>query len=171
LISILSGCSFERRHPPKRVLMKKLTFRERNGSLDLLEVRTVFSTMGAVAENPDKKKHGLWFRLFRALFVFLLLLLAAVYFVYILPFWGIPFNGSRHGQVPLTPPWALECWLWEDDVNTEAYVKELLEGYARHDFPVRTVLIDSPWSRRYNDFEVDEVRYPEPEKFFRGLQD
>jgi alpha-glucosidase (family GH31 glycosyl hydrolase) len=31
-------------------------------------------------------------------------------------------------------------------------------------------LIDSPWSWRYNDFKVDEDRYPEPEKFFRGLQ-
>jgi alpha-D-xyloside xylohydrolase len=98
-------------------------------------------------------------------------LVAGFYFVYVLPFWGIPFNQSRHGRVPLTPPWALECWLWEDDVNTEAFVKELLEGYAQHDFPVRTILLDSPWSERYNDFKVDEVRYPEPEKFFRGLHD
>ena len=85
-------------------------------------------------------------------------------------FWGWPFNGSRHTRVPLTPAWALECWLWEDDRNTAAAVRELLDGYARHDIPVRTVLIDSPWSTRYNDFAVDEQRYPEPEKFFRGLQ-
>ncbi|MBI3849888.1 MAG: glycoside hydrolase family 31 protein [Verrucomicrobia bacterium] len=109
--------------------------------------------------------------MFRATFVLLFLLAGFVYFIYVLPFWGIPFNGSRHGRVPLTPPWALECWLWEDDVNNEAYVKELLEGYAKYDFPVRTILIDSPWSWRYNDFKVDEDRYPEPEKFFRGLQD
>src|SRR5436190_1311037 len=122
--------------------------------------------------NAAAKKRRRWLR--RSLWslaIVLFLLIAFVYFVFVLPFWGIPFNQSRHGRVPLTPPWALECWLWEDDINTEAYVKELLEGYARHDFPVRTVLIDSPWSRRYNDFEVDEVRYPEPEKFFRGLQD
>jgi len=117
-----------------------------------------------------KKKRSLLFRIFRALLVLVLLLVAFVYFVYVLPFWGIPFNGSRHGRVPLTPPWALECWLWEDDVNTEAYTKELLEGYAKYDFPVRTILIDSPWSERYNDFKVDEDRYPEPEKFFRGLK-
>lgn len=98
------------------------------------------------------------------------LLLLLVYFGFILPFWGIPFNQSRHGRVPLTPPWALECWLWEDDGNTEASVRELLEGYAKHDLPVRTVLIDSPWSWRYNDFKVDEERYPDAEKFFRGLQ-
>ncbi len=120
---------------------------------------------------PIKKKRGLIFRICRALLVLLLLLVALIYFVYILPFWGVPFNQSRHGRVPLTPPWALECWLWEDDHNNAAFVKELLEGYAKHDFPVRTIMIDSPWSWRYNDFKVDEDRYPEPEKFFRGLQD
>lgn len=93
-----------------------------------------------------------------------------LYLLFILPFWGIPFNSSRHGRVPLTPPWALECWLWEDDVNTAERVKELLDGYARYDIPVRTVLIDSPWSWRYNDFKVDEARYPEPGKFFGDLQ-
>src|SRR5262249_31560072 len=102
--------------------------------------------------------------------VSVLLVLLLIYLVYVLPFWGVPFNGSRHGRVPLTPPWALECWLGEDVVNPGAYVNELLEGYARHDLPVRTILIDSPWSDRYNDFKVDETRYPEPEKFFRGLQ-
>ena len=34
-----------------------------------------------------------------------------------------------------------------------------------------TILIDSPWSYRYNDFKVDEEHYPEPEKFFRSLKD
>lgn len=93
------------------------------------------------------------------------------YFGVVYPFWGMPFNGPRHGRVPLTPPWALECWLWEDDTNTAAAVTELVEGYARHDLPVRTVMIDSPWSRRYNDFKVDTARYPDPAAFFGGLQD
>jgi len=52
----------------------------------------------------------------------------------------------------LTPAWALECWLWEDDQNTAGYVDTLLAGYQKHDIPVRTILIDSPWSLRYNDF-------------------
>ena len=123
-------------------------------------------------ENQTKNKKRSWlFRALRVLVVLLLGLVGLIYFVYVLPFWGIPFNQSRHGRVPITPPWALECWLWEDDVNNAAFVKELLDGYARHDFPVRTILIDSPWSWRYNDFKVDADRYPEPEKFFRGLQD
>src|SRR5436190_24091662 len=116
------------------------------------------------------KKRGWVFRVARGFFLILLLLTALVYLVYVLPFWGVPFSKSRHGRVPLTPPWALECWLWEDDVNTEAYVKELLEGYAKYDFPVRTILIDSPWSWQYNDFKVDEDRYPDAPNFFRELK-
>ncbi len=121
-------------------------------------------------KSPNKKKRHWLIRLLKVFAAFLFLLLALIYLVYVLPFWGIPFNKSRHGRVPLTPPWALECWLWEDDVNTAEYVNELLEGYARHDFPVRTILIDSPWSHRYNDFKVDEDRYPDPAKFFHILQ-
>lgn len=86
-------------------------------------------------------------------------------------FWGLPFLDRGVGKVPVTPAWALECWLWEDDVNTADEVLELLEGYEKHDIPVRTVLIDSPWSTRYNDFNVDEARYPNPERFFPGLED
>ena len=124
-----------------------------------------------MANTPAKRKRSRLFRIAGVLVALLCLVLAFIYLVYLLPFWGIPFNGSRHGRVPITPPWALECWLWEDDVNTEAYVKELLEGYAEYDLPVRTILIDSPWSWRYNDFKVDENRYPEPQKFFQDLHD
>lgn len=94
-----------------------------------------------------------------------------VYLVFLYPLWGIPFNGSRHTQVPITPAWALECWLWEDDSNTAEIVDELLAGYREHDIPVRTILIDSPWSTRYNDFIVDEDRYPNPEEWFGRLED
>jgi len=61
--------------------------------------------------------------------------------------------------------------LWEDDVNTAARVDELLNGYRMYDIPVRTILLDSPWSLRYNDYQVDTVRYPEPDHWFRSLQD
>jgi alpha-glucosidase (family GH31 glycosyl hydrolase) len=124
-----------------------------------------------VRNAPGKAKASRLQRWLKLVAALVLVCLALIYLVFILPFWGIPFNQSRHGRVPITPPWALECWLWEDDVNTSERVQELLEGYAKHDLPVRTILIDSPWSERYNDFKVDEQRYPEPEKFFRGLQD
>jgi len=108
---------------------------------------------------------------FKYPFLILIFLILIIYFYFVLPFWGIPFNAQRHGSVPITPAWALECWLWEDDFNTAAKVDELLEGYAKHDIPVRTILIDSPWSLRYNDFIVDEYRYPNPSQWFKKLED
>lgn len=101
----------------------------------------------------------------------LVILTVLGYFYFILPFWGMPFNAQRHGNPPLTPAWALECWLWEDDQNTAAYEDSLLAGYRKHDIPVRTLLIDSPWSLRYNDFDTDTTRYPGYERWFTGLQD
>ena len=121
--------------------------------------------------TPEAKKPSRLLRVLKIVAVLVVFLGLLLYFVYVLPFWGVPFNQSRHGRVPVTPPWALECWLWEDDVNTEAYVEELLAGYAKYDLPVRTILIDSPWSYRYNDFKVDEERYPDPGKFFHSLKD
>jgi alpha-glucosidase (family GH31 glycosyl hydrolase) len=81
----------------------------------------------------------------------------------------MPFNGARHSDPPLTPLWALEPWLWEDDVNTAEEVLRLVAGYEQYDIPVRTVLIDSPWSLRYNDFALDEERYDA--SFYTDLQD
>lgn len=121
--------------------------------------------------TPKKKGRGCLLRLAMAGGVLVVLLVLLVWLVWFLPFCGIPFNATRHGPPPVTPKWALECWLWEDDVNTADGVLELLDGYEEHDIPVRTVLIDSPWSMRYNDFQVDEARYPDPGAFFTGLQD
>lgn len=87
-----------------------------------------------------------------------------------LAFRGRPFNKQRHGNPPLTSAWALECWLWEDDSNTAARVDTLLAGYSKYDLPVRTILLDSPWSLRYNDFKIDTLRYPDPEQWFTRLQ-
>jgi alpha-glucosidase (family GH31 glycosyl hydrolase) len=103
--------------------------------------------------------------------ILILALTLVVYFGFAYPFWGMFFNKQRHGNPPLTPPWALECWLWEDDYNTAEYVDSLLAGYAKYDIPVRTILLDSPWSMRYNDFEVDTVLYPNPKEWFGRLQD
>lgn len=99
------------------------------------------------------------------------ILLVIYYLGFEFPFRGTPFNAQRHGDPPLTPAWALECWLWEDDSNTAQRVDSLLKGYASYDIPVRTILLDSPWSLRYNDFEVDTVRYPNPKEWFGTLQD
>jgi alpha-glucosidase (family GH31 glycosyl hydrolase) len=112
------------------------------------------------------KSHKIW----KTVGITLGILLLLYYFFFSFPFRGRPLNGQRHGNPPVTPAWALECWLWEDDVNTAQRVDELLEGYAEHDIPVRTILLDSPWSLRYNDFKVDEDLYPEPGAWFNKLQ-
>ncbi len=122
--------------------------------------------MSEASDSP--RKRGCLFRLTRAISIFLALILVGVYFYLVFPLWGIPFNGARHGTPPLTPLWAFEPWLWEDDVNTSDEVLRLLKGYEEHDIPVRTVLIDSPWSLRYNDFSLDEERYPA--SFYTDLQ-
>ena len=110
-------------------------------------------------------------KFFKIFLIVIISLVVLAYFYLIFPFWGYPFNAQRHGNPPLTPAWALECWLWEDDVNTAAYVDELLEGYKQHDIPVRTIMLDSPWSYRYNDFEIDTALYPDHDNWFLGLQE
>jgi alpha-glucosidase (family GH31 glycosyl hydrolase) len=110
-------------------------------------------------------------KIFRYLLIVVAVLSLIYYFGFAWPFRGAPFNAQRHGNPPLTPAWALECWLWEDDSNTAQKVDSLLEGYARNDIPVRTVILDSPWSLRYNDFIVDTIRYPKPEVWFKKMQD
>lgn len=113
-------------------------------------------------------KRNRWIRI---LTIIVSVLLIAYYFYFAYPFRGTFFNQQRHGNPPLTPAWALECWLWEDDENTADRVDTLLNGYAKYDIPVRTILLDSPWSLRYNDFEIDTISYPNPDKWFRQLQD
>ncbi len=110
-------------------------------------------------------------KIIRYLLITVTVLALLFYFGFEYPFRGVPFNAQRHGNPPLTPAWALECWLWEDDSNTAQQVDTLLEGYARNDIPVRTVILDSPWSLRYNDFEVDTVLYPKPKEWFKKMED
>lgn len=117
------------------------------------------------------KKRGLWLRLTQIACGLLLVTLLLAWALFLYPGWGVPLSGERHGNPPRTPAWALEPWVWEDDVNTAASTLELVNGHLHHDFPVRTVLIDSPWSTRYNDFVVDEARFPNAERFFRSLDD
>ncbi len=117
------------------------------------------------------KKSARFRKFAKYIFVILFALSLITYFGFAYPFWGTFFNKQRHGNPPLTPAWALECWLWEDDFNTAERVDSLLAGYKKYDIPVRTILLDSPWSLRYNDFEVDTILYPNPENWFRKLQD
>ncbi len=81
--------------------------------------------------------------------------------------WELPDN-DRSRQA-ICPRWAFEMWMWEDDGNTAAAVWDYVNGCAKHDIPLRTVLIDSPWSTAYNDFVWDTKRYPQPKKMIDAL--
>ncbi len=116
------------------------------------------------------KRYRSFIRLLKIILLISVTLLIIFYFYIAYPFWGFPFHYFRSGRVPITPAWALECWLWEDDDNTASRVDELLEGYAKYDIPVRTIILDSPWSLRYNDFRIDENRYPNPNEWFTKLE-
>jgi alpha-glucosidase (family GH31 glycosyl hydrolase) len=105
-----------------------------------------------------------------AILILVVLLAVFLYFYVIFPLWGVPFNAQRHGNPPLVPAWALECWLWEDDYITEDALLEHLNGYLDNDLPVRTYLIDCPWATRYNDFTFDETRFPHYRELLDGLQ-
>ena len=125
-----------------------------------------------IMNNYNEMKKSFRFRkLSKYSFIVISVLAVLIYFGFAYPLWGTFFNKQRHGNPPLTPAWALECWLWEDDENTANRVDSLLQGYAKYDIPVRTILLDSPWSLRYNDFEVDTVLYPNPKEWFGKLQD
>ncbi|OQB29277.1 MAG: putative alpha-glucosidase [Candidatus Hydrogenedentes bacterium ADurb.Bin179] len=101
----------------------------------------------------------------------LVFLLVFFYFYIVFPLWGMPFNTKRHVNPPLTPAWALEPWIWEDDVLTADFMLEMINGYLEHDFPVGAYLVDSPWATINNNFTFDETRYPNPREFFKSIQD
>ncbi len=72
---------------------------------------------------------------------------------------------------PITPAWAFEHIAWEDSINTAEGAKALVDGYLERNIPVGAVMIDSPWSTTYNDFNWDTERYADPEgmiNYFKG---
>ncbi len=111
-------------------------------------------------------------KILKWLSIAILVILLFIWLWVIVPFWGsYPFNFHRYTERTKIPSWVLECWVWEDDVNTAEFTMELVNGYIEHDFPVGVVLIDSPWSLRYNDFTVDEERFPDYKNFFKYFED
>ncbi len=65
---------------------------------------------------------------------------------------------------PITPYWAFGHIVWEDSINTSTGARQLVNGYLEHGIPVDGIIIDSPWSTSYNDFNWDLQRYPDHKK-------
>ena len=101
---------------------------------------------------------------------------AAAVFITMLGVLCGPAGAWEHPDVPadtsaqaLTPQWAFGVWMWEDDVNTQAAIYDIVNGCAKHDLPLSAVIVDSPWETAYNNFEWDRVRYPDPQRMIADL--
>ena len=70
---------------------------------------------------------------------------------------------------PITPRWAFEHIIWEDSANTQAASEKLVNLYLEHKMPVGAIIIDSPWSTAYNNFEWDTHRYPNSTQMIDGF--
>lgn len=77
---------------------------------------------------------------------------------------------ERKKTPPILPAWAFEQIVWEDEFNTQESATRLVDEYRKRDIPVGAVMIDSPWSTSYNDFEWDRKRYPKPEAMIRDFR-
>jgi len=82
--------------------------------------------------------------------------------------WDLP-GAEDDTQQAVCPPWGLQMWMWEDDVNTAEAVWDIVNGCAQYDLPLRAVIIDSPWATAYNNFTWDQQRYPDPQKMIEDL--
>lgn len=71
---------------------------------------------------------------------------------------------------PITPAWAFGHIVWEDSLNTTRGVENIVDGYLERDIPVDAVIVDSPWSDSYNDFDWDTDRYANPAKMIAGMK-
>lgn len=47
----------------------------------------------------------------------------------------------------------------------------MVKAYKQHNLPVGGIIIDSPWSTAYNNFEWDTTRYPHPKQMLKKLMD
>lgn len=70
---------------------------------------------------------------------------------------------------PITPRWALEHIVWEDNINNQEASEKLVNLYHVHKMPVGAIIIDSPWSTAYNNFEWDINRYPKSTEMIQNF--
>lgn len=71
---------------------------------------------------------------------------------------------------PISPSWVLGHIVWEDSLNTQTGVLSLVDGYLERGIGVSGVIIDSPWSTSYNDFNWNLERYPNPHEMAEDLK-
>lgn len=70
---------------------------------------------------------------------------------------------------PITPAWAFGHIVWEDSLNNQKGAETLVNSYIERGYPVDAIIIDSPWSKSYNDFEWDPRRYKDASGMIKGF--
>ena len=73
-------------------------------------------------------------------------------------------------RTDIVPKWAFGHIVWEDNINTQQAALDLVDQYRKHQIPVSGIVIDSPWSTGYNDFNWDRDRYPYPDKMLKSFE-
>jgi alpha-glucosidase (family GH31 glycosyl hydrolase) len=83
---------------------------------------------------------------------------------------SLAFRAPERPRPPLTPRWAYEPWVWEDEENDADATIALVDGYLQRDIPVGVVIVDSPWQTNYNTFEMAQ-QFGNPERLLSRLRD
>lgn len=78
-------------------------------------------------------------------------------------------NAQELPKPAITPYWGFGHWIWEDQIHTSNTVKYMIDGYSKYNIPVNAVILDSPWSSAYNNYEWDTALYPDFEEMFKQL--
>ncbi|MEO8614960.1 MAG: TIM-barrel domain-containing protein, partial [Luteolibacter sp.] len=74
------------------------------------------------------------------------------------------------GNPPITPRWAYEHWVWEDNTNTQASTVQLVSDYQTRNIPVGAVIVDSPWSTAYMNFAFNSAKYPDAQTMITNFR-
>jgi alpha-glucosidase (family GH31 glycosyl hydrolase) len=83
---------------------------------------------------------------------------------------SMALQAPERPRPPLTPRWAYEPWVWEDEEHTADATIALVDGYRQRDIPVGAVIVDSPWQTNYNTFEM-APEFGDPHLLMSRLRD
>lgn len=73
------------------------------------------------------------------------------------------------GRPPVPPPWAFGLWKSRDVHHNRDSVLVDVENHRDLDVPASVLVIDSPWAVGYNDFQVNDVQFEDPESMFERV--
>ncbi len=75
------------------------------------------------------------------------------------------------GRPPLPPRWALGYHQSRWGYKTEQQVREIVEGFRRHDLPLDALHLDIDYMHGFRLFTVDKSRFPDLARLAEDLQD